>query len=170
MKKIATSEIYFERVTKQENLNLYIRPPQTSLILLFDRGEWLDLEMDQFEKRFVEMFCEQWNSDIGWPTGGSKGINPWGSKLFQFHAVFGKFGEIVCWCPPSSEGWRPTSGKSWIRHWVDLMYFPVLMKFINEKNFLFRALAWLKSPNFRKSSKDSYLIWEMSVYMLLPSE
>ena len=122
--------------------------------------------MDQFEKRFVEMFCEQWNSDIGWPTGGSKGIDPWGSKFFQFHAVFGKIWRNRMLVPPL-EGWRPTSGKSWIRHWVDLMYFPVLMKFINKKNFLFRALAWLKSPNFRKSSKDSYLIWEMSVYCYL---
>ena len=96
---------------------------------------------------------------------GLRGSIPGGLNSFNFIQFLGKFGEIVCWCPlPPPEGWRPTSGKSWIRHWVDLMYFPVLMKFINEKNFLFRALAWLKSPNFRKSSKDSYLIWEMSVY------
>ena len=40
---------------------------------------------------------------------------PPGSKFFQFHAgFFGKFGSILCWHP--LKGWRPTTGKSWIRY------------------------------------------------------
>ena len=38
---------------------------------------------------------------------------PWGSKFFQFHAVFGKIGKIVCWRPPPPWGvGAPSSGKS----------------------------------------------------------
>ena len=39
------------------------------------------------------------------------------SKFFQFHAVFGKFWQNRMLAPH----WRisaPTSGKSWIRHWI----------------------------------------------------
>ena len=46
--------------------------------------------------------------------GGSKGDArpsrpPSWSKFFQFHAVFGKIGKIVCWRPPRS--WRPLPGE-----------------------------------------------------------
>ena len=45
--------------------------------------------------------------------GGSKGGEGRPrSKFFQFHAVLGKFGEIVCWQPsPHPEGWRPYLGE-----------------------------------------------------------
>ena len=35
--------------------------------------------------------------------GGMRDVRPPGSKFFQFHAVFGKFGKIVCWHPPPGE-------------------------------------------------------------------
>ena len=40
----------------------------------------------------------------------------------------GKFSKIVCWCPPRS--WRPSSGKSWIRHCI--YKFIKLLKVWNE--------------------------------------
>ena len=46
---------------------------------------------------------------------GARGTSP-GSKFFQFHAVSGEFGKIVG-LSPAPQGWRPTSGESWIRHW-----------------------------------------------------
>ena len=48
------------------------------------------------------------------PLGDLKGRCE-GSKFFQFHAVFGNFGKIVCWRPRLG-GWRPHPGKSWIHH------------------------------------------------------
>ena len=49
--------------------------------------------------------------------GGARDAHPsWGSKFFQFHAVFGKIGKIVCWRPPPRGVGAPSSGKSWIRH------------------------------------------------------
>ena len=42
--------------------------------------------------------------------------------------LLGKFGKIVCWCPPPRIG-APTSGKSWIRHWSDLIEAPHLSFF-----------------------------------------
>ena len=36
---------------------------------------------------YIVKFCQIWPP-------------PWGSKFFQFHAVFGKIGKIVCWHPP----------------------------------------------------------------------
>ena len=54
----------------------------------------------------------------GWSKGDERGAHsPWGPNSFNFMQFFGKFGKIVCWCAP----WRaraPTSGKSWIRHWL----------------------------------------------------
>ena len=50
--------------------------------------------------------------------GGSKGGRegrphlPPGPISFIFMQFLGKFGKIVCWR-------TPTSGKSWIRHWMD---------------------------------------------------
>ena len=41
---------------------------------------------------------------------------PWGSKFFQFHAVFGKIWQNRMLAPPRRVG-APSSGKSWIRHW-----------------------------------------------------
>ena len=35
---------------------------------------------------------------------GARGTRP-GSRFFQFHAVLGKFGEIVCWCPHPPKSW-----------------------------------------------------------------
>ena len=40
---------------------------------------------------------------------------PWGSKFFQFHAVFGKFWQNRMLAPPQRVG-ALSSGKSWIRH------------------------------------------------------
>ena len=42
---------------------------------------------------------------------------PGGPKFFQFHAVFGKIWQIVCWRPTWGVG-APSSGKSWIHHWL----------------------------------------------------
>ena len=47
-------------------------------------------------------------------SGGSKGSSrdarsPGGSKFFQFHAVLGNFGKIVCWRP--LESWPPHLGE-----------------------------------------------------------
>ena len=33
---------------------------------------------------------------------------PYGPKFSQFHAVFGKFGKIICWCPPEGLAPPPT--------------------------------------------------------------
>ena len=41
--------------------------------------------------------------------GARDGAPTWGSKLFQFHAVFAKIGKIVCWRP--LWGWRPHLGE-----------------------------------------------------------
>ena len=41
---------------------------------------------------------------------------PWGSKFFQFHAVFGKIKQNRMLAPPRVVG-APFSGKSWICHW-----------------------------------------------------
>ena len=49
------------------------------------------------------------------------GETRWGSKLFQFHAVFGNIWQNIMLAPP--EGWRPHSGKSWIRHWISSLSF-----------------------------------------------
>ena len=48
-------------------------------------------------------------------------VPPRGPNSFNFMQFLGKFGKIVCWHP--LEGWRPTSGKSWIRHWSWLKLF-----------------------------------------------
>ena len=53
-------------------------------------------------------------------SGGSKGLEgrpPWGPNSFNFIQFLGKFGKIVCWRPPWGVG-APSSGKSWIRHWL----------------------------------------------------
>ena len=42
-----------------------------------------------------------------------------GSKVFQFHAVFGKIWQNRMLAPPRRVG-APSSGKSWIRHWLTL--------------------------------------------------
>ena len=47
---------------------------------------------------------------------------PPGPNSFNFMQFWGKFGKIVCWCPPWRVG-APSSGKSWIRHW-HMMYPP----------------------------------------------
>ena len=43
---------------------------------------------------------------------------PWGSKFFQFHAVFGEIWQNRMLAPPTPRRvGAPSSGKSWIRHW-----------------------------------------------------
>ena len=42
---------------------------------------------------------------------------PWGSKFFQFHAVFGEIWQNRMLAPPPRRVGAPSSGKSWIRHW-----------------------------------------------------
>ena len=44
------------------------------------------------------------------------------SKLFQFHAVFGKFWKNRMLAPPGELA-PPSSRKSWIRHWLYLFTF-----------------------------------------------
>ena len=47
-----------------------------------------------------------------------RAIPPPRAMFFQFHAFFGKFGEIVCWRPtPTPRVGAPTSRKFWICHW-----------------------------------------------------
>ena len=58
-------------------------------------------------------------------------MRPRGQILSISCSSWGKFGKIVCWCPPSRAG-APTSGKSWIRyrmcntilHWTNLNICP----------------------------------------------
>ena len=52
--------------------------------------------------------CYQWRI---W--GGARRRPPFA----QFHAVFAKFGKIICWRPPRRAG-APSYGKSWIRPWL----------------------------------------------------
>ena len=56
---------------------------------------------------------------IGGSKGGREGRAPppGGPNSFNFMQFFGKFGNFVCWRPPRGAG-APSSGKSWIRHWV----------------------------------------------------
>ena len=51
----------------------------------------------------------------GW-GGGVRDAHPSLGQNFIFMQFWGKLGQIVCWC--SIQGWRPPSGKSWIRHWI----------------------------------------------------
>ena len=44
--------------------------------------------------------------NIGGSSRGHKEAPP-GSIFFHFHAVFGKIGQIVSWCPPSGVGTPP---------------------------------------------------------------
>ena len=44
--------------------------------------------------------------NIGGSSGGHRDAPP-RSIFFHFHAVFGKIGQIVCWCPPSGVGAPP---------------------------------------------------------------
>ena len=92
-----------------------------------DSGKWNVIRWD------YDVFCLEWLETVtmlgcfivwwikileDFFSGGSKGAHvpcsPWGSKFFQFHAVFGKIWQNHMLAPP--KGWRPTSGKSWIRH------------------------------------------------------
>ena len=52
--------------------------------------------------------------------GGVARHTPLPDNFFQYHAVLGKNG----WCPPPPPafGLRPTSLKSWIRHWKQSLY------------------------------------------------
>ena len=49
------------------------------------------------------------------------------SKFFQFHAVFGKFGQNRMLAPPWGVG-APSLGKYWIRHWKGA-HFHTLLQF-----------------------------------------
>ena len=47
-------------------------------------------------------------------SGGSKGGHegcPRGPNSFNFMQFLGKFGKIICWRPPSPEGWCPHLGE-----------------------------------------------------------
>ena len=43
---------------------------------------------------------------------------PGGPNSFNFMHFLGKFGKFVCWRPPPWRVGVPSSGKSWIRHWL----------------------------------------------------
>ena len=58
---------------------------------------------------------------------GARGMPPWGSKFFQFHAVFGKIWHNRMLAPPPRVG-APSSGKSWIRHCNASNLAPLLSK------------------------------------------
>ena len=58
-----------------------------------------------------------------------------GSKFFQFHAVFGE-NWAKSYVGTPLEGWRPTWGKSWIRHWFSIVLImkrgcTTLLQFVN---------------------------------------
>ena len=73
--------------------------------------------------------------------GGPKGsAPPLGVQILSISSSFcKKIGEILCWCAPTPDGWRPTSEKSWIRHWKLMFYtadfqtemYCMLLDFIN---------------------------------------
>ena len=57
--------------------------------------------------------------------GGSKGGEgrlSWGSKFFQFQTVFEKIRQnrMLAPTPPPPRVGARTSGKSWIRHWIEI--------------------------------------------------
>ena len=71
---------------------------------------------------FYKFIYHKWNAfndllRLNFTSGGSKGDRgtPAGSKLFKFHAVFGKIRQNHMLASPL-EGWCPHLGKSWIRH------------------------------------------------------
>ena len=64
---------------------------------------------------------------------------PWGSKFFQFHAVFGKNWENRMLVPPREVG-APSSGKSWIRCW----YASYWNAFLSSLSCSFRTI-WLNN-------------------------
>ena len=63
--------------------------------------------------------------------GGAGDVRPpWGSKFFQFHAVFGKFWQNRMLAPPWGVG-APSSGKSWIRHCYKIGLFTNFPEILN---------------------------------------
>ena len=73
--------------------------------------------------RFYQFFPGE--NYVTFPTGGGGGGDqvrvPFQFKLFYFHAVFGKNGQNNS-LAPHLQGWRPSSGKSWIRHCLKTQY------------------------------------------------
>ena len=81
-------------------------------------------------------------ADLRWCQG-----HPRGPNSFNFMQFLGKFDKIVCWHPHWRVG-TPTSGKSWIRHWIvnhngdciTLLYCPFISLKLHDK-----LLWWLVS-------------------------
>ena len=81
--------------------------------------------VEQFNVEF-KLFRNQTGTDSsdgskgwGWGRGCEGRSHPLGSKFFRFHAVFGKIWQNRMLAAPYL--WRvgaPTSGESWIRHWI----------------------------------------------------
>ena len=66
---------------------------------------------------------------------------------FNFMQFLGNFGKIVCWSPPPPGSWRPTWGKSWIRHCI--LFRAITFK---EKHGLRNPYFILSLPHFVSNS------------------